>query len=134
MKTLLLTLVLFIFSGLTHSTAQNTIEEVENQKIITHLIGDHYSMTMFSAEGGVLQEGFYFKSNDNLLEHGIWKLYDHNTYELVTKVKFEKGVKIWIETEIDGEFVRITQQDIEVNRLKNRISALEKQLADSDTK
>lgn len=122
------------FTGLTNSTAQNTIEQVENQKIVTHLIGDHYSMTMYSAEGGVLQEGFYFKTDESFLEHGIWKLYDHNTYELVTKVKFDKGEKIWIETNIDGEFVRITQQDIEVNRLKNRISALEKQLADSDYK
>ncbi|MBO6537543.1 MAG: hypothetical protein JJ966_15075 [Balneolaceae bacterium] len=134
MKTLLLTLVFILFTGLTNSTAQNTIEQVENQKIVTHLIGDHYSMTMYSAEGGVLQEGFYFKTDESFLEHGIWKLYDHNTYELVTKVKFDKGEKIWIETNIDGEFVRITQQDIEVNRLKNRISALEKQLADSDYK
>jgi hypothetical protein len=134
MKTLLLTLVFILFTGLSNSTAQNTIEQVENQKIVTHLIGDHYSMTMYSAEGGVLQEGFYFKTDESFLEHGIWKLYDHNTYELVTKVKFDKGEKIWIETNIDGEFVRITQQDIEVNRLKNRISALEKQLADSDYK
>ena len=134
MKTLLLTLVFILFTGLTNSTAQNIIEQVENQKIVTHLTGDHYSMTMYSAEGGVLQEGFYFKNDEGFLEHGIWKLYDHNTYELVTKVKFDKGEKIWIETNIDGEFVRITQQDIEVNRLKNRISALEKQLADSDYK
>lgn len=93
MKTLLLTLVFILFTGLTNSTAQNTIEQVENQKIVTHLIGDHYSMTMYSAEGGVLQEGFYFKTDESFLEHGIWKLYDHNTYELVTKVKFDKGEK-----------------------------------------
>ncbi len=133
MKTLILTLVLFLFSGFTNSTAQNAIEQVENQKIVTHLIGDHYSMTMYSVDGDILQQGYYYKSDNTLLEHGIWKLYDYNTYELVTKIKFNKGEKIWIETNIDGEFVRITQQEIEVNRLKNRITALEKQLADSDT-
>ncbi len=133
MKTLILTLVLFLFSGFTNSTAQNAIEQVENQKIVTHLIGDHYSMTMYSVDGDILQQGYYYKSDNTLLEHGIWKLYDYNTYELVTKIKFNKGEKFWIETNIDGEFVRITQQEIEVNRLKNRITALEKQLADSDT-
>ncbi|MBO6794760.1 MAG: hypothetical protein JJ895_12685 [Balneolaceae bacterium] len=134
MKTFTLILALLIFSGLTNSTAQNTVQHEEHQKVITHLSGDHYSMTAFSADGGILKEGFYLKSDEKFLKHGIWKLYDYNTYELITKIKFEKGVKVWIETEIDGEFVRFTQQEIEVNRLKNRIATLEKQLADTDYK
>lgn len=132
MRSLILTLTILLLTSLTDITAQNNIENIENQKIVTHVIGNHYNMIMFSSTGEILQEGHYYKEGDRYLEHGIWKLYDHNTYELVTKAKYEKGVQLWVETWIDGEMIRVTQQDKEINRLNTRVAELEKQLADTD--
>ena len=76
MKTLILTLAILLFTGLTNTTAQNNIKNIENEKVVTHVIGSHYEMIMFSSTGEILQEGNYFKEGDRFLEHGIWKLYD----------------------------------------------------------
>jgi len=134
MKTLILTLAVLLFTGFTNTTAQNKIKNTENEKIVTHVIGKHYNVVMFSATGEILQEGHYFKEGDRFLEHGIWKLYDHNTYELVTRAKYDKGVQLWVETWIDGEMIRVTLQDKEVHKLKTRIAELEEQLAEIDFK
>ncbi len=132
MKSQIFTLILILLVGLTNVTAQNKIENQENDKIVTHVIGNHYDMVMFSSTGEILQEGHYYKEGDRFLEHGIWKLYDHNTYELVTKAKYDKGVQLWVETWIDGEMIRVTQRDREVSQLRTRIAELEKQLAEID--
>ena len=134
MKTLILTLAVLLFTGFTNTTAQNNIKNTENEKIITHIIGKHYNVVMLSATGETLQEGHYLKEGDRFLEHGIWKLYDHNTYELVTRAKYDKGLQLWVETWIDGEMIRVTLQDKEVHKLKTRIAELEEQLAETDFK
>lgn len=131
MKSLLLTLSILLLTGLSNTTAQNKVDK-ENEKIVTHVVGNHYDVIMFSSTGEVLQEGHYYKEGDRYLEHGIWKLYDYNTYELVTRAKYDKGVQIWVETWIDGEMIRVTQKDREVSRLKARVAELEKQLAEID--
>lgn len=134
MKTLILTLAVLLFTGFTNTTAQNNVKNTENEKIVTHVIGKHYDVVMFSLTGEILQKGHYFKEGDRFLEHGIWKLYDHNTYELVTRAKYDKGVQLWVETWIDGEMIRVTLQDKEVHKLKTRIAELEEQLAEIDFK
>ena len=131
MKSLLLTLSILLLTGLSNTTAQNKVDK-ENEKIVTHVVGNHYDVIMFSSTGEVLQEGHYYKEGDRYLEHGIWKLYDYNTYELVTRAKYDKGIQIWVETWIDGEMIRVTQKDREVSSLKARVAELEKQLAEID--
>ncbi len=131
MKTLIVTLFLLLLTGFTNTTAQNKID-TENEKIVTHVVGNHYDVVMFSSTGEVLQEGHYYKDGERFLEHGIWKLYDYNTYELVTRAKYDKGVQIWVETWIEGEMIRVTQRDREVSSLKARVAELEKQLAEID--
>lgn len=131
MKSLILTLSILLLTGLSNTTAQNKVDK-ENEKIVTHVVGNHYDVIMFSSTGEVLQEGHYYKEGDRYLEHGVWKLYDYNTYELVTRAKYDKGVQIWIETWIDGEMIRVTQKDREVSSLKARVAELEKQLAEID--
>lgn len=131
MKTLILTLVLVLVTGITNTTAQNTIDK-QNDRIVTHLIGNHYDMIMLSSSGEILQEGQYYKEGDRFLEHGIWKLYDFNTYELITRAKYDKGVQLWVETWIDGEMIRVTQEERQVISLKARVAELEKQLAEID--
>ena len=131
MKTITVTLFLLLLTGFTNTTAQNKID-TENEKIVTHIVGNHYDVVMFSSTGEILQEGHYYKDGDRFLEHGIWKLYDYNTYELVTRAKYDKGVQIWVETWIEGEMIRVTQRDREVSSLKARVAELEKQLAEID--
>ncbi|MGB0346126.1 MAG: hypothetical protein ACPGGA_01500 [Balneolaceae bacterium] len=131
MKSLILTLSILLLTGLSNTTAQNKVDK-ENEKIVTHMVGNHYDVIMFSSTGEVLQEGHYYKEGDRYLEHGVWKLYDYNTYELVTRAKYDKGVQIWVETWIDGEMIRVTQKDREVSSLKARVAELEKQLAEID--
>lgn len=131
MKSLILTLSILLLTGLSNTTAQNKVDK-ENEKIVTHVVGNHYDVIMFSSTGEVLQEGHYYKEGDRYLEHGVWKLYDYNTYELVTRAKYDKGVQIWVETWIDGEMIRVTQKDREVSSLKARVAELEKQLAEID--
>ena len=132
MKTFLITLTIILLASLTNSEAQNKSER-ENVKTITQLVGNYYSMVMVNAFGETLQEGQYYKEGNKFLEHGIWKLYDYNTQELITKAKYNKGVQIWVETNIDGIITRVTQRDIELNNLKIRIAELEKQLANFDS-
>jgi hypothetical protein len=132
MKTFLITLTIILLASLTNSEAQNKSER-ENLKTITQLVGNYYSMVMVNAFGETLQEGQYYKEGNKFLEHGIWKLYDYNTQKLITKAKYNKGVQIWVETNIDGIITRVTQRDIELNNLKIRIAELEKQLANFDS-
>ena len=132
MKTFLITLTIILLASLTNSEAQNKSER-ENVKTITQLVGNYYSMVMVNAFGETLQEGQYYKEGNKFLEHGIWKLYDYNTQKLITKAKYNKGVQIWVETNIDGIITRVTQKDMELNNLKIRIAELEKQLANFDS-
>ena len=132
MKKFILLLTFLLFGNFAHLTAQLQ-PEIEIKKIVSHVIGNHYEMIKINTEGNVLQRGNYYKVDERFLEHGIWKLYDYNTFELVTKAKYNKGEQIWIETKIDGELIRVTKKEKEVIALKARIAELEKQLAESDS-
>lgn len=131
MKKSILILTFLFFGNLAPLIAQLQ-PEIEIKKIVSHVIGNHYEMVKTTTEGNVLQRGNYYKVDNRFLEHGIWKLYDYNTFELVTKAKYNKGEQIWIETKIDGELIRVTKEEKKVNALKARIAELEKQLAESD--
>ena len=125
----MITLAILLVAGLATSNAQQ-ITNTENEKIVTHVAGNHYNVIVFNTHGNKVQEGQYYKMGENFKPDGLWKLYDHNTLELVTRAMYDRGVKLWIETNIDGKLIRVDQQDIEVNKLKTRVAALEEKIND----
>ncbi len=98
------------------------------QKQLLSLPGNVYVMTITDQEGDLLQKGTYLKVDNRLIPHGIWRIYDTNTHDLVTKSEYNNGIQKWVETTIDGAVVRYNQQDIELNKLHKRIAKLEKQV------
>ncbi|RNC84761.1 MAG: hypothetical protein ED557_07220 [Balneola sp.] len=132
MKKYIFTLFVFLAATLSTTNAQQTITSTENEKKVTHVIGNHYDVVYTDEEGNVLQKGQYFKVGERLKPHGIWKLYDHNTFELVTTAKYDKGDQLWVETIIDGQKIKIDKYQLLVKRLEDRIAALEKQVNESE--
>lgn len=124
MKKTIIILAILLLSGIGNINAQQ-VTNTENQRLITHVIGNHYDVLVMDSVGEIVQEGQYFKIDDKLKEHGIWRLYDSNTYELVTKAKYDKGTQIWVETRIDGKLIRVNQQELQLKRAQEGIVALE---------
>lgn len=132
MKKYIFTLFIFLAATLSPISAQQTITSTENEKKITHVIGNHYEMVYTDQEGNVLQKGHYYKVGERFKPHGIWKLYDRNTFDLVTTAKYDKGEQLWVETIVDGEKIRIDKYELKVKRLEDRIVALEKKVKEID--
>lgn len=128
MKKLSLILSFLIVMSFSVTNAQQTITNNQNEKIVTHVSGDIYDVIYVSVDGEVLQEGHYFKVGERFKPHGIWKLYDRNTLDLVTTASYDKGEQIWVETIIDGKVLHVNQYDLKVKRLENRIVALEEKV------
>lgn len=124
MKMTFITLAVLIISGFTSTNAQQ-VTNSENERIVTHVVGNHYSVMVYNTNGALIQEGQYYKVKDALKPHGLWKLYDYNTQELVTKAMYEKGNQLWVETYIDGEMIRITQKEIEANKLEPHVAHMQ---------
>lgn len=128
MKKLFLVIAFAAFSALGTSNAQQ-VNPTDDQKVVTHDRGNYYDVVTTTAEGKVLQIGQYYKEGDTYKTHGIWKLYDRNTSELITKAEYDKGKQLWVETKADdGKIVRIDQHELTVKRLEERIAVLEKQI------
>ncbi|MCG8374038.1 MAG: hypothetical protein MI700_10910 [Balneolales bacterium] len=128
MKTLIITLALLVFTGLSSTTAQNINPENNIEKVVTHVIGKYYDVAFYNTDGELLQSGQYYQVENKLKPHGIWKLYDTNTLALVTTAKYDKGEQLWVETTIDGKVVRLNQYEIQIHRLQNRIAELEEKV------
>ena len=128
MKTLIITIAILITTGIGSTTAQNINQENDIKKIVTHVIGKQYDVVFYSSTGELLQSGQYYQVEDRLKKHGVWKLYDSNTFELVTTAEYNKGERLWIETIIDGEVIRLNEYEIQIHRLQNRIAELESKI------
>ncbi len=129
MRKLFLVVAFIAFSTLGTTNAQQSTTPPDDQKVITHTRGNYYDVVTKTTEGKILQEGQYYKEGDRFKAHGIWKLYDRNTSELVTKAEYDKGQQLWVETKADdGKIVRIDQHELTVKRLEERIAVLEKQI------
>ena len=127
MKRPIITLIILFVTGLSFAQTPQ-VTNTENERIVTHVAGNEYSVLVMNADGNLVQEGQYYKVGERFKPHGIWKLYDNNTLDLVTRAMYDKGVQLWVETYIDGKLLKVDQQDIEVNRLKTRVAALEKKI------
>ncbi len=128
MKKLLFTLSFLIAMSFTVTNAQQTVTNSENKKIVTHVNGNNYDVVYLNDDGEILQKGHYYKLGERFKPHGIWKLYDRNTLDLVTTASYDKGEQIWVETIIDGKVLFVNQYDLKVKRLENRIVALEEKI------
>ena len=132
MKKYIFTLFIFLAASLSTTNAQQAVTSSENDKKITHIIGNHYEMIYTDDEGNVLQKGQYYKIGERFKPHGIWKLYDRNTFNLVTTAKYDKGDQLWVETIIDGQKIKIDKYQLRIRRLENRIATLEKQVKEKE--
>ena len=127
MKKPIFTLLFLFVSGLAFAQAPK-ITNTENEKVVTHIDGNNYNVVVFNTKGNLVQEGQYYKIEDRFKPHGLWKLYDNNTLELVTRAMYDKGIQLWVETNIEGKLIRVDQLDIEANKLKTRVATLESKI------
>ena len=126
MKKLTVTLAFLLVASLGNTFAQQQVVNTENNKIVTHVAGNFYDVVFVTEDGNILQEGHYIKVEDKFLKpHGIWKLYDSNTFALVTTASYDTGEQLWVETMVDGKPLRVDKMDLTVKRLQNKIVALE---------
>lgn len=130
MNRLLLTLAFLLVSGFGVTNAQQTTESNENKKVVTYISGNNYDVIFTDNNGKVFQKGQYYKIGERFKPHGVWKLYDRNTFNLVTKAEYDKGEQLWVETIIDGKMIRVDQDDLKIKRLEERIANLEKKIGD----
>ncbi len=129
MKKITFTLIFSIVAAFTATNAQH-IETPKESKVVTHVIGNHYDVIYKDAKGNIFQEGQYLKIGERFKPHGIWKLYDRNSFELITSAKYDKGEQVWVETIIDGKVLHVDKYELTVKRLEDRIAALEKKVQD----
>jgi len=128
MKKLLFTLSFMIVMSFSMANAQDTVTNIDNKKIVTHVSGYNYDVVYLNDDGDILQKGHYYKVGERYKPHGIWKLYDTNTLDLITTASYNKGEQIWVETIIDGNVLHVDQYDLKVKRLEERIVAIEKKV------
>ncbi|MEQ9309676.1 MAG: hypothetical protein RLN90_09490 [Balneolaceae bacterium] len=130
MKKLLFTLCFLVVVSISVTNAQHTVTNTENNKTVTHVSGNNYDVIFTSTDGDILQEGHYYRIGERFKPHGIWKLYDRNTLDLVTTANYDKGEQIWVETIVDGKILHVNQYELKVKRLEDRIVALEEKVND----
>ncbi len=131
MKKLTMLLALFLSVTLTLS-AQNDVKSTDIKKTIIKIADDSYSLKVTDADGFVIQEGEYLTDGKTLIPHGTWTLFAHKSDEILTRIKYDKGQKIWLETIIDGKMKRMDKDDITIHKLETRIASLEKKIESID--
>jgi hypothetical protein len=123
--TTLLTLLLAVTFSV---NAQNEVTTPSQEKVITKVTDNTYTVEVKNVDGLVIQKGEYFRNGTDLLPHGTWTLFAHNSTDVLTKIKYDKGEQLWLETKIDGEFVRMDSDDIKIHQLETKIASLEKKI------
>ena len=127
MKKIIIGFIALFFSSAI-SFAQTDIETYPTKSHLSKLPGALYSMTITDSEGDILQTGMFTKQDDTMIRHGLWKLYDVNTHELITKTEFVFGEQTWIETFINGQVIHYSKEEITINRLHQRLAKLEQKI------
>lgn len=128
LKKLIIALVFVTATSFAGTNAQQSTTLTDNKKVVTHISGDNYKVVYTNTDGEILQEGQYFKIGERFKPHGVWKLYDRNTLDLVTTAKYDKGEQVWVETVIDGKTIYVDKYELKVKRLEERIAALEEKV------
>lgn len=109
MKTLITSILLLIF-----------ILPTQAQERKLELVDDNlYKYEFVNEEGKITQSGYYKKIDGTYLPHGFWK------DNAGTKAEFKNGIMVWIKPKGDKKY---TYKDLEIQRLRNRITRLEKKI------
>lgn len=51
---------------------------------------------------------------------------------MLTRIKYDKGERIWLETKIDGKFKRLSNNEIIIKQLETKIASLEEKIDSID--
>lgn len=118
---------LLLLPVLVFSQSNTKIET--HERLVTRIDNNLYNVVFKDNAGEIAQKGQYWKIGELFKPHGLWILYVPGTKDIITKSRYDKGRQIWIETIIDGKTYTYNEDEITINRLKNRIDLLEKKLA-----
>ena len=119
----------FLICGISLSGfAQNNVKSSDFNKTVIKTSETSYDVLIKNKEGLIIQKGEYAKAGDKLLPHGTWTLFAHNSDKVLTKIKYDKGEKIWLETNVNGETKRLNSRDLTIHRLETRIAHLENKI------
>jgi hypothetical protein len=129
-KSILLSALVLLFTiGI---NGQSISLDQEPEKTITKITDSIYSVEVKASNGNVIQSGEYLLVDNQLLNHGIWTLFAHNSADVLTKIKYDKGERIWLETKIDGKFKRLSNNEIIIKQLETKIASLEEKIDSID--
>ena len=109
MKTLITSILLLIFTL-----------PIQAQERKLELVDDNlYKYEYVNDNGQITQSGYYKKIDGSYLPHGFWR--DNRG----TKAEFRNGIMVWIKPNGKKKY---TFEEIQIQRLKNRIARLEEKL------
>lgn len=111
---------------------QSVSLDQEPEKTITKITESIYSVEVKASNGNVIQSGEYLLVDKQPLNHGIWTLFAHNSADVLTRIKYDKGERIWLETKIDGKFKRLSNIEIIIKQLETKIASLEEKIDSID--
>jgi len=131
MKKLTILLTLLLAVTLTVN-AQNEVTNPTQEKVIKKVSNDTYTVEIKNIDGLLIQKGEYFRSGNDLIPNGTWILYAHNSTDILTRIKYDKGQQLWLETKIDGQFKRMDNDAIKIHQLETKIASLEKRIDSLD--
>lgn len=128
----LTTLFTLLFLVTFSLNAQQEVITPVSEKTITKITDNTYTVEVKSKDGLLIQKGEYFREGTDLIPHGTWTLYAHNSTDVLTRIKYEKGEQVWLETKIEGKFKRMDNDDIKIHKLETKIASLEKKIDSLD--
>jgi hypothetical protein len=121
MKNLLILIVSLLMTYNISAQTTSVVNEKSKRRLVE--LGDGlYQVTIKCGSGTNLQTGYYKNVNDDLLRTGVWKMY--NDGKLIVKAEFENDRLLWIKS----QGVVYTSEEIELQRLRRRVSYLEQNM------
>jgi len=125
MKKRLLYLIFIVITLFVGNLNAQTIHQVESQKKIEWIEPNKVGYFTF-VDKHTTQKGKFYVRGNKYVRDGEWELYVNS--QLRTIVKYNRGNVVWVKYP-NGR--TITQEMIEIHRLKQRIKLLEKQIVKS---
>lgn len=107
----------YTVSAQSHKTISPQLTEVEDGL---------YEVTFENDDKSISQIGYYKVMDNELVKHGIWKMYSND--KVISKAKFEDDELQWLKS--NGE--TYTSKDIELLQLRNRVKILESSIVMRD--
>ncbi len=131
MRKLLTICLLLVVAASLNAAAQTAISVPEEHKVISQISDDLYYAEIKDADGFILKKGMYWTDGSQLKHHGTWSLYAHQSDEVLTTIRFDKGETLWIETVIDGQKMKVNKEQLAAYRLQTAKKSSEQKLAEN---